>query len=134
MSSSQIARSPARIPPGTIALKVVLAAADETPLLVFDEIDAGIGGRNAAALGERLRDLAQHHQVLCVSHMPQIAAYADAHVLVGKRVEAGRTFTVARRLDDEERARELAAMLAGEGAGAEAQAAAQALLRSAAGG
>ena len=66
--------------------------------------------------------------------MPQIAAYADAHVLVGKRVEAGRTFTVARRLDDEERARELAAMLAGEGAGAEAQAAAQALLRTAAGG
>jgi len=117
-----------------LALKVVLAAADETPLLVFDEIDAGIGGRNAAALGERLRDLARHHQVLCVTHMPQIAAYADAHVLVGKRVDAGRTFTVARRLDDEQRATELAAMLAGEGAGDEAQAAAQALLRTAAGG
>ena len=117
-----------------LALKVVLAAADETPLLVFDEIDAGIGGRNAAALGERLRDLAQYHQVLCVTHMPQIAAYADAHVLVGKRVEAGRTFTVAHRLNDEERATELAAMLAGEGAGDEAQAAAQALLRTAAGG
>ncbi|MDP9243741.1 MAG: DNA repair protein RecN, partial [Chloroflexota bacterium] len=117
-----------------LALKVVLAGADETPLLVFDEIDAGIGGRNAAALGERLRDLARYHQVLCVTHMPQIAAYADAHVLVGKRVDADRTFTVARRLSDEERAAELAAMLGGEGAGDEAQAAAQALLRGAADG
>jgi DNA repair protein RecN (Recombination protein N) len=117
-----------------LALKVVLAAADETPLLVFDEIDAGVGGRNAAALGERLRDLARYHQVLCVTHMPQIAAYADAHVLVGKRVDAGRTFTATRRLSDEERATELAAMLAGEGAGDEAQAAAQALLRTAADG
>ncbi len=118
----------------SLALKVVLAAADETPLLVFDEIDSGVGGRNAAALGERLRDLARYHQVLCVTHMPQIAAYADAHVLVGKRVEAGRTFTIARQLSEPERATELAAMLAGEGAGEEAQAAAQALLRSAAGG
>ncbi|MEP6680357.1 MAG: DNA repair protein RecN [Chloroflexota bacterium] len=118
----------------SLALKVVLAAADETPLLVFDEIDSGVGGRNAAALGERLRDLARYHQVLCVTHMPQIAAYADAHVLVGKRVEAGRTFTLARQLSEPERATELAAMLAGEGAGEEAQAAAQALLRSAAGG
>jgi DNA repair protein RecN (Recombination protein N) len=115
----------------SLALKVVLAAADETPLLIFDEIDAGIGGRNAAALGERLRDLARYHQVLCVTHMPQIAAYADAHVLVGKRVDAGRTFTAARRLSDDERATELAAMLAGEGAGEEAQATAQALLRTA---
>ena len=118
----------------SLALKVVLAAADETPLLVFDEIDVGVGGRNAAALGERLRDLARYHQVLCVTHMAQIAAYADAHVLVGKRVDAGRTFTVARPLDDEERAIELAAMLAGEGAGDEARAAAQALLRTAADG
>ena len=66
--------------------------------------------------------------------MAQIAAYADAHVLVGKRVDAGRTFTVARPLDDEERAIELAAMLAGEGAGDEARVAAQALLRTAADG
>ncbi|MDQ2935679.1 MAG: DNA repair protein RecN, partial [Chloroflexota bacterium] len=115
----------------SLALKVVLAAADETPLLVFDEIDVGVGGRNAAALGERLRELARYHQVMCVTHMAQIAAYADAHVLVGKRVDAGRTFTVARRLGDEERTTELAAMLAGEGAGDEAHAAAQALLRTA---
>lgn len=117
----------------SLALKVVLAAADETPLLIFDEVDVGIGGRNAAALGDRLRDLARYHQVLCVTHMPQIAAYADTHVVIGKRVEAGRTFTVARTLGANERAAELAAMLAGESAGDEAHAAAEALLRTAAG-
>ncbi|MDQ2689808.1 MAG: DNA repair protein RecN, partial [Chloroflexota bacterium] len=115
----------------SLALKVVLAAADETPLLVFDEIDAGVGGRNASALGERLRALSAYHQVLCVTHLPQVAAHADAHVVVGKRVTDGRTATEARLLGAEERGRELAAMLAGEGAGEEAQAAAEALLRSA---
>jgi DNA repair protein RecN (Recombination protein N) len=130
-------RSLARIASGgeasrlSLALKVVLAAADDTPLLVFDEVDAGIGGRNAAALGERLKRLAAHHQVLCVTHLPQVAAFADAHVHVGKRVGAGRTHTEVRLLDVEERARELAAMLGGENAGEEAQAAAAALLRSA---
>ncbi len=115
----------------SLALKVVLAAADATPLLVFDEIDAGVGGRNAAALGERLRSLSRHHQVLCVTHLPQVAAHADTHVVVGKRVAGGRTTTQARHLDPDERAIELAAMLAGEGAGEEAQAAAEALLRGA---
>jgi DNA repair protein RecN (Recombination protein N) len=130
-------RSLARIASGgeasrlSLALKVVLAAADDTPLLVFDEVDAGIGGRNAAALGERLKRLAAHHQVLCVTHLPQVAAFADAHVHVGKRVQAGRTHTEVHLLDAEERARELAAMLGGENAGEEAQAAAAALLRSA---
>jgi DNA repair protein RecN (Recombination protein N) len=117
----------------SLALKVVLAAADETPVLVFDEVDAGIGGRHATALGERLRSLARFHQVLCVTHLPQVAAYADQHVHVGKRVEGGRTVAEARLLDGQERAAELAAMLAGEGAGSEAQAAAEALLRTAAG-
>ena len=115
----------------SLALKVVLAAADETPLLVFDEIDAGVGGRNAAALGERLRRLSRYHQVLCVTHLPQVAAHADAHLVVGKRVLDGRTLTDARRLGPEERPAELAAMLAGEGAGDEAHAAAEALLRGA---
>ncbi len=115
----------------SLALKVVLAAADDTPVLVFDEVDAGVGGRNAAALGERLRALARHHQVLCVTHLPQLAAYADHHVHVGKRVEGGRTHTELRTLRGPERTRELAAMLAGAGAGDEAQAAAEALLRSA---
>ncbi|MEO8510318.1 MAG: DNA repair protein RecN, partial [Chloroflexota bacterium] len=116
----------------SLALKVVLAAADETPLLVFDEVDAGVGGRNGAALGERLKALAAFHQVLCVTHLPQVAAYADAHLVVGKRVEGGRTYTDVRSLAPGERARELAAMLGGATAGSEATAAAEALLRGAA--
>jgi DNA repair protein RecN (Recombination protein N) len=117
----------------SLALKVVLATADETPVLIFDEVDAGIGGRNAGALGERLRALAAYHQVICVTHLPQVAAYANLHVHVGKRVDEGRTFTDARVLDATERAEELAAMLAGEGAGEEARATAEALLRAAGG-
>ena len=115
----------------SLALKVVLAAADETPLLVFDEVDAGVGGRNASALGERLRRLSSFHQVLCVTHLPQVAAWADAHLVVGKRTEGDRTLTTVRALGPDERAAELAAMLAGEGAGEEAHAAAEALLRAA---
>ena len=117
----------------SLALKVVLAGADETPVLVFDEVDAGIGGRHGTALGERLRDLARFHQVLCVTHLAQVAAFADVHVHVGKRVEDGRTVAEATVLDADARAAELAAMLAGEGAGDEARAAADALLRAAAG-
>ncbi len=116
----------------SLALKVVLAAADETPLLVFDEVDAGVGGRNASALGERLRRLSSFHQVLCVTHLPQVAAWADAHLVVGKRTAGDRTLTTVRELGADERAAELAAMLAGEGAGEEARATAVALLRGAA--
>jgi DNA repair protein RecN (Recombination protein N) len=115
----------------SLALKVVLAAADSTPVLVFDEVDAGVGGRHATALGERLRDLAAYHQVLCVTHLAQVAAFAQTHVHVGKEVVDGRTVATVRTLDGDDRARELAAMLAGEGASDEAQAAAEALLRSA---
>ena len=115
----------------SLAIKVVLAAADETPLLVFDEVDAGVGGRNAAALGERLRALSRYHQVLCVTHLAQVAAHADTHIRVGKRVSDGRTVTDATELTAEERTTELAAMLAGEGGGDEALAAAEALLRAA---
>ncbi|MGI8998936.1 MAG: DNA repair protein RecN [Candidatus Limnocylindria bacterium] len=115
----------------SLALKVVLAAGDETPLLVFDEIDAGVGGRNASALGERLRALGRYHQVLCVTHLPQVAAHADAHIVVGKHEVDGRTTTEARILGADERADELASMLGGVGAGDEARAAAEALLRAA---
>lgn len=113
----------------SLALKVVLAAADETPLLVFDEVDAGVGGRHADALGERLRALAGYHQVLCVTHLAQVAARADQHMVVGKRVTGGRSLTEVRTVTGDERAAELAAMLAGEGAGTEARATAEALLR-----
>jgi DNA repair protein RecN (Recombination protein N) len=118
----------------SLALKVVLAAADETPALVFDEVDAGVGGRHATALGERLRALGRYHQVLCVTHLAQVAALADSHVHIGKRTADGRTVAEATLLDAEARGVELAAMLAGEGAGNEARAAADALLRAAAGG
>ena len=116
----------------SLALKVVLAEADETPVLIFDEVDAGVGGRNGAALGERLKALASFHQVLCVTHLAQVAAFADAHLHVGKRVVDGRTIADATLLDADGRRTELAAMLAGEGAGTEAHAAAEALLRAAA--
>ena len=118
----------------SLAIKVVLAEADGMPLLVFDEVDAGVGGRNAAALGERLRHLSGFHQVLCVTHLPQVAAYADEHLHVGKGTDGGRTSTTVRTLDATERAVELAAMLGGEGEGAgdEARTAAEALLRAAA--
>jgi DNA repair protein RecN (Recombination protein N) len=115
----------------SLAIKVVLAASDETPLLVFDEVDAGVGGRNAAALGDRLKALSAHHQVLCVTHLAQVAARADVHVRVGKHVRDGRTVTEAVELDARGRTTELAAMLAGEDAGSEALAAADALLRGA---
>lgn len=113
----------------SLAIKLVLATADDTPLLVFDEIDAGVGGRQAGALGDRLRELAAYHQVLCVTHLPQLAARADVHIHVGKRVVAGRTVTDARILGDDERAVELAAMLGGDESSHEAHAAAVALLR-----
>jgi DNA repair protein RecN (Recombination protein N) len=98
-----------------LAIKSVLAAADTTPTLVFDEVDAGIGGRSADPIGARLWRLARNHQVLCVTHLPQIAAHADAHLHIEKRVrEDGRTVTDIRELRGlEERVAELAQMLGG---------------------
>ncbi len=98
-----------------LALKAVLAAADETPTLIFDELDQGIGGRVGAAVGRKLRDVSHGthsvHQVLCVTHLPQIAGYADAHFAVEKQVGGGRTTTRIRMLEGAERVEELAAML-----------------------
>jgi len=96
-----------------LAIKQVLAAADETPTLVFDEVDAGIGGRTADPVGRSLWTLARDHQVLVVTHLPQIAAHADAHFRIAKRERDGRTVTEVARLDREGRIVELAAMLGG---------------------
>ena len=115
----------------SLALEEALSDASESRTLVFDEIDAGLGGRAGASLGKSLRRIAQQHQVLCVTHLPQIAAQADAHLHVSKREHGGRTITEVRRLDDAARVVELAAMLAGEGAGSGAQAAAEELLANA---
>lgn len=112
-------RSLARIASGgelsrvALAIKQVLAAADETPTLVFDEVDAGIGGRTADPVGRSLWALARSHQVLVVTHLPQIAAHADAHFRISKRERDGRTVTEVERLDREGRIVELAAMLGG---------------------
>jgi DNA repair protein RecN (Recombination protein N) len=96
-----------------LAIKQVLAAADDTPTLVFDEVDAGIGGRTADPVGRSLWSLARDHQVLVVTHLPQIAAHADAHFRIAKRERDGRTVTEIERLDREGRIVELAAMLGG---------------------
>ena len=111
-----------------LAIEEVLAAADATPTLVFDEIDAGIGGRSADPVARTLWLLGRRHQVLCVTHLPQIAAHADAHFGIRKVERAGRTVTDVRRLTDEERLDELAAMIGGPGGGVAAQASAQELL------
>ncbi|NOX60520.1 MAG: DNA repair protein RecN [Chloroflexi bacterium] len=94
-----------------LALKNVLSRADDTPTLIFDEIDQGIGGRVGAIVGRKLRDLARSHQVLCVTHLPQIAAYADYHLAVSKIHEEGRIVTRLTVLKGEKRVQELAAML-----------------------
>ena len=84
------------------------------PGLIFDEVDAGIGGRVADVVGRKLRALGSAFQVLCITHLPQIAASADTHFQIEKRVERGRTRTTVVRLDDERRVDELARMLGGE--------------------
>ncbi len=94
-----------------LALKNVLSRADETPTLIFDEIDQGIGGRVGAIVGQKLLALAQSHQVLCVTHLPQIAAYGDQHLLVTKGVAGERTISRLEALEGEARVAELAAML-----------------------
>ncbi len=111
-----------------LAIEEVLAEADATPTLVFDEIDSGIGGRSADPVARALWTLGRRHQVLCVTHLPQIAAYADAHFAIHKEVRDGRTTTRVRRLDDEERVAELAAMIGGPARGEAAAASARELL------
>jgi DNA repair protein RecN (Recombination protein N) len=96
-----------------LGLKGVLARADRRPTLIFDEIDQGIGGRVGAIVGSKLWRLARSHQVLCVTHLPQLAAFADQHVKVEKQVEQGRTVTSAGPIEGEARQAELALMLGG---------------------
>ncbi len=98
-----------------LALKNVLSRADPVPTLIFDEIDAGIGGRTAVIVGQKIARLARNRQILCVTHLPQIAAFADIHVGVSKVIVDGRTVTEARVLGGEERVDELAAMIGAQG-------------------
>ncbi|NLT74515.1 MAG: DNA repair protein RecN [Chloroflexi bacterium] len=96
-----------------LAMKSVLSAADATPTLIFDEIDAGIGGHTGDVVGRKLWRLARDHQVFCVTHLAQIARFGTQHVQVAKQVVDDRTYSVARPLSYEERVEELAIMLGG---------------------
>jgi len=96
-----------------LALKSVLAQADDIPTLIFDEIDQGIGGRVGTIVGEKLWQLGRQHQVLCVTHLPQLAAFGDQHFRVAKKLLAGRTTTQVEKLASEKREMELAIMLGG---------------------
>ena len=95
------------------ALKTVLAKNDEIETLIFDEIDTGISGRTAQMVSEKMHMIAEHHQVICITHLPQIAAMADAHFSIEKSVENETTISTIRRLTEDEQVTELARMLGG---------------------
>ncbi len=97
-----------------LAIKSVLADADDTPTLVFDEIDVGISGITAQKVAEMMRVLANDHQIISITHLPQIAAAADSHFLIEKSVDSGKTYTGIRHLNEEESIYELARILGGE--------------------
>ena len=96
-----------------LALKNVLAEGDEIGSLVFDEVDTGVSGRAAQKVAEKMAQVAQHKQVLCVTHLPQIAAMADTHFAVSKGERGGRTYTALERLDRTRRREELARLIGG---------------------
>ena len=97
-----------------LALKTVLAQIDLIPTMIFDEIDAGIGGRTADIVGQKLKELSRYRQVFCITHLPQIARFADQHFRVEKSVEGNRTTITAKLLTPEERVEEVARMHGGE--------------------
>ncbi|MCH8291621.1 DNA repair protein RecN [Candidatus Poribacteria bacterium] len=97
-----------------LALKTVLARIDNIPTMIFDEVDAGIGGRTADVVGSKLKELARFRQVICITHLPQIARFADQHFRVEKRVESNQTIITARPLAPKERVEEIARMHGGE--------------------
>ncbi len=98
-----------------LALKTVLAAEDEIPVLVFDEVDANVGGETANAVGDKMRQIARARQVLCITHLAPVAAAADTHFVVTKQVRDGRTLSDIQPLNRKQRVEELARMLGGQG-------------------
>lgn len=111
-----------------LALKTILARADSVPTLIFDEIDVGIGGRSGSVVGQKLAGLARERQVICVTHLPQIACFADSHYVIAKHVEGGRTTTRIAALATDQRVEELAVMLGGADGSESARANARDLL------
>jgi len=96
-----------------LAIKTIFAALDDIPVLVFDEVDTGVSGRAAQAIAEKLANLSRHSQVFSVTHLPQVASMADAHYVIFKEIEGGRTYTRIHAVDGERRVEELARMLGG---------------------
>ena len=97
-----------------LAVKTVIAGLDAIPVLIFDEIDANLGGETGRAVGEKLKSVACHHQVIAITHLPQSAVFGDRHMLVEKSVAGGRTRSTIREVAGDERIREVARMLGGE--------------------
>jgi DNA repair protein RecN (Recombination protein N) len=114
-----------------LALKRVLSGLGPVGLYVFDEVDAGVGGAVAEVIGRKLKEVSKHHQVICITHLPQIAVFADAHYHVSKNVSDGRTRSEIRRLQQSEQGDEIARMLGGIKVTEKTRAAAREMLRSA---
>ena len=112
----------------SLAIEVAALGLDAVPTMVFDEVDSGIGGAVAGIVGQKLRALGRSRQVLCVTHLPQVAAQGHAHYLVSKSQSEGSTASEARLLNDKLRQEELARMLGGVEVSREARAAARRLL------
>jgi DNA repair protein RecN (Recombination protein N) len=96
-----------------LAIKRIIAQEEEVSTLIFDEVDAGIGGATAEVVGKKLKEISRKHQVLCITHLPQIACFADIHYSIAKEMRKGRTVTFLKRLEGEERVEELSRMLGG---------------------
>jgi DNA repair protein RecN (Recombination protein N) len=98
----------------TLSMKTIFSEADRIPTVIFDEVDTGIGGSVAEAVGNLLAELSRQHQVICVTHLPQISIFADSHILVRKEIKGKETFTYVTKLDDDMRKQEIARMLSGK--------------------
>jgi len=97
-----------------LTLKSIIAKGDKIPVLIFDEIDAGIGGRTAETVGQKLKNLSSSHQIICITHLPQIASYADRHLRIEKKIKKERTIVEISKVEKDERTAEIARMLSGE--------------------
>ena len=97
-----------------LALKSILAETDAVGTVIFDEVDAGIGGAAAEVVGKKLSFLSKKHQLICITHLPQIARFGHHHLYIQKQVKNGRTTTAIRPMNQEERIQEIARMLGGE--------------------
>ena len=96
-----------------LAFKTILGNLDEIPTMIFDEIDVGIGGRTAQSVAEKIRAISKNRQVICVTHLPQIASMADGHYVIEKKFTGNHTRTLVSKLGPEDRKKEIARMIGG---------------------